>query len=404
MFLSRLFSPQAGPDAASANHTSIADCINQLALNVYQNLCTTEGNLFFSPYCIFTPLALISAGARGITAAEMGRVLQASEAGDRWHAQVAECGNLVMAGRQKGEYELHVANRLWAQRGFALLPTFLSLMAEHYDASVQDLDFVQNRDTARALINEWVEAQTAGRIKELLSDDIINENTRAILTTAIYFHGLWLSLFKPNLTYYRDFWVSPSQKLSTAMMSQTSEFSYARHDEAQVIELPYRGLATNGGADLSMFILLPNRVDGLDMMGHRLTLDKLETWLNNLKQEEVTLLLPRFRILSTCSLKRTLAKMGMPSAFTADTADFSGMVEIRPPDRVWIQEVLHKAYINVDEQGTEAAAATAILFGFFTGDSAHREVFLVDRPFIFLIRHNPSRSILFMGHVRNPTV
>ncbi len=293
-------------------------------------------------------------------------------------------------GKQSG-YELSVANALWAQKGYQFLRAFLNTTTTNYGAGLNQVDFVSATEAARKTINDWVEKKTEGKIKDLIKPGVFNTLTRLVLTNAIYFKGNWARQFEKVETKDSPFTVARDKNVTVPMMSQKAQFAYAETETLQLLELPY------AGDQLSMVILLPKELDGLADLEKSLTPGSLRECLQGLRKQEVVVQVPRFKLTSEFSLARVLASMGMTDAFSRE-ADFSGMTG---DTELFISAVIHKAFVDVNEEGTEAAAATAVVM---TLKSAplRPPIFRADHPFLFLIRDNQSGSILFLGRVVNP--
>ena len=361
--------------------------------DLYKKLSEQKGNLFFSPYSISTALALTYAGARGVTAKQMAGVFSFKEDQDQLHAAFAQLQKELNAEQEKGDVQLNIANALWVEKNYSFLKGFLDLTNKHYKASLNHVDFINAFEQARKQINKWVEEKTNNKIRDLIPPGIINTLTRLVLTNAIYFKGNWESQFKESQTREGTFWLTSDQSVKVPLMHQQGDFRYGETEFLQLLELPY------AGNNLSMVVLLTNEVDGLPALEAILTEDTVASWLKPLKKREVRVFLPKFKMTSQFSLATTLGAMGMPDAFT-HKADFSGMTGNK---ELFISAIIHKAFVNVNEEGTEAAAATAITMR-MTAVATPPPEFRADHPFLFLIRHNPSGSILFLGRVMNPAL
>ncbi len=375
---------------------SIAEGTNAFALDLYAKLKGREGNLFFSPYSISTALAMTYAGARGETAFQMANCLHFALGQERLHPAFKRLIDDLNARAGGESYELSVANALWGQKGKTFIEEFTKLLEDNYAAGMKEADFENEADAARRKINAWVEKETRGRIKDLIGPGVLDELTRLVLANAVYFKGAWLSAFREHNTRDRDFTLHGGGKVKVRMMWRCGGFWYRDFDGLQVLELPYRG----GG--LSMAVLLPAEHDGLPELEETLTAGRLRGWLGRLRWREVSVYLPKFRMTSGFSLARTLASMGMPDAFVYRRADFSGIDGTR---ELFISHVLHKAFVDVNEEGTEAAAATAAVMKPGRRPPGRQRippVFRADRPFMFLIRDRRTGSVLFMGRVVNP--
>ena len=373
---------------------------NTFALALYARLQGEDGNLFFSPYSISTALAMTYAGARGRTAAQMADVLHfpvgTKPAGLNPRQLASEFGKLIKGLNAKGKegaYELSVANALWGQKGYGFLTEFLQLVEKHYDSRLNQVDFVGATEKARQTINAWVEKKTNDKIKNLIPKGILDSMTRLVLTNAIYFKGNWARQFEEDRTHEAPFTLTDGQKVDVAMMNQTANFSYMETEALQGLELPYVN------DELSMIVLLPKELDGLGALEKSLTLDNLSEWFGKVQKREVVVSIPKFKLTSQFSLAAVLKAMGMTDAFSGN-ADFSGMNGRRD---LAISAVIHKAYVDVNEEGTEAAAATAVTMRLTSMAPGPRPpVFRADHPFLFLIRDNQSGSLLFIGRVMNP--
>jgi serpin B len=378
---------RGNPDAAK-----VAQGNNVFAFDLYARLREKEGNLFFSPYSISTALAMTYAGARGQTAEQMAQTLHFALEPQRLHPGFAGLiQELNGAGRKRG-YQLRVANALWGQKDYGFLPDFLRLTQSNYGAGLYEVDFAAT-EAARRTINAWVEKQTQDKIKDLIPKNILTPLTRLVLTNAIYFHGNWQHAFPKGSVQKGDFHVSGSQKVTVPLMRQQKTFAYVDGGTFQLLELPYEG------NDLSMVVLLPKNVDGLANLEKSLTASRLDEWLAKRKPHEVEVTLPKFKVTAEFSLAKVLADMGMPAAFGGE-ADFSGMSS---RERLKIAAVIHKAFVDVNEKGTEAAAATAVVIAASSAPPQFpRATFRADHPFSFLIRDNRTGSVLFAGRVVNP--
>jgi serpin B len=365
---------------------------NDFAFDLYQELKNAEGNLFFSPYSISTALAMTYAGARGQTEKEMAKVLHFSLKQEPLHSSFSKLQSYLNAIQNKGHIKLSIANSLWAQKGYYFLDTFLELNKKYYGAGLNFVDFATNTEAARKTINLWVEDKTQKKIKELIKPSMINPLTTLVLCNAIYFKGDWLSKFDEKRTVDADFYISPNKTIKVPMMNQKSKFKFKDFNDFSAIELPYEG------NDLSMIIFLPKEIDGLRELEKKLTNDNVRIWIDKLSnsyKSKILVSLPKFKTTSEFELANVLIKMGMPHAFR--DADFSGMTGKKD---LFISKVIHKAFVNVNEEGTEAAAATAVVA--LRGISKTL-LFRADHPFVFLIRENKTGSILFLGRIIDPT-
>jgi serpin B len=383
------------PSEARAGAATVAQDVNLFAVDLYARLRSTEkGNLFFSPQSISTALAVTYAGARGETAEEMARTMHFSLPQDRLPAGYAELTQAVRGGGGTQSYRLSIANRLWGQRGMSFLDAFVAVTRRDYGAELGLVDFATNAEGARGEINGWVAKETEQKIRDLIPAGVLGPDTRLVLANAIYFRGDWARQFEKSATHEQPFHVSGGTTVAVPLMfaKMTAGFGGQPDVGLKVVELPYKG------DDLSMVVLLPDAPEGLAEMEAKLTAESLRQWTAGLARRDVLVYLPRFSMESGFGLGSTLAAMGMPLAFS-DRADFSGMNGTRD---LSISAVLHKARVDVDEQGTEAAAATGVAVGVRAVRPEEPPTFRADHPFVFFIRHNPTGAILFLGRVTNP--
>jgi serpin B len=368
---------------------------NQFTVDLYKRLSARSGNLFLSPYSISTALAMTYGGAEGKTAEEMASVLRFPFGRERLHPAFAAVIKEVKGARSQ-DCQLNVANGLWAQRDYRFREKFKRIVKADYDAESRELDFTKASEEARQLINDWVKKQTEGKIEDLIAPGGITAQTRLVLANAIYFRGRWADAFEKQATKDTRFWVTPKQAIDVPMMFQEGEFQYLETATFQALCLNY------GRSDLSMVVFLPRKVDGLLEFEKSLTLERLGDWLTRLQGgQQAKVFLPRFRVTATFTLNQVLSAMGMRQAFDPVAADFSGMTGGKG---LFISLIVHKAFVDVDEKGTEAAAATAVVGPLAAAPSRPRRpvVFRADHPFLFLIHDWHSGSFLFIGRVTNP--
>ena len=356
------------------------------AIDLYKQLAAKPGNLFFSPLSLSSALAMTYAGARGETAGQMADVLHFSADQAALHQGLAALTRDLNV--QSGGHELSIANALWGQKGEGFLDAYLAALEEHYGAGLREVDFAADAQGARKTINTWVAKQTMDKIRELLRASDIDPATRLVLTNAIYFKGLWLEPFDKRHTKDAAFHVSPDETVTVPMMELTKACRHYQAKGFQAIELPYKGDA------LSMVIVLPQAVNGLAALERSLTPDTVAQAVTGMQERTVVVNLPRFKATTEVRLQETLAQMGMPLAFSPQ-ADFSG---INGKKDLFISAVVHQATVDVNEEGAEAAAATAVVMK----RGAPPPRFVADHPFLFLIRDRRSDSILFLGRVANP--
>ena len=373
------------------------------AFDLYHALSDGDGNLFYSPFSISQALAMTSAGARGETQRKMTDTLHhrlpqsglhpAFNALDRTLASRGQVrqGTPNSDGEGGQHFRLNIANAIWGQQGYQFLPDFLDVLAENYGAGMMVSDFAGAPDESRVEINDWVAEETAGKIKDLLPPGVIDESTRLVLTNAIYFNASWHQPFSRSNTRVRPFHLAEGGTVDVPMMTETyRDYGYARGDGYQVVDVPY------SWGEMSMTVLLPDE-GMLGAFEDSLNSESVAQIINGIATDWVTLTMPLFEFESEFSLDKTLAGMGMADAFGA-RADFSGMTGSRD---LWIRAVVHKAFVSVDEKGTEAAAATGVVM-LESGPGKEPIAVTVDRPFIFLIRDTGTGTVLFMGRVSNP--
>jgi serpin B len=380
---------------APADKATVVPGNTTFALDLYQQLRTKDGNLFFSPYSISSALAMTSAGARGETLAEMEKALHFPPQ-DRLHpAFAALMKEINEAGQGKEAFQLSTANRLWGQKGLGFKPDFLKLTADNYGAGLEEVDFAGATEQARLKINGWVEKETRDKIKDLLQPGVLTTQTRLVLTNAIYFKGTWFSQFKKDNTKDEPFFLADGKEVKAKLMHQKERFPYAETDDAQVLALPYTG------GPMRMVVILPKKKGGLADVEKALSADKLAAALGKLAPRQVEVALPRFKFTAQFSLVPELKALGMRRAFTRE-ADLSGLTG--SPD-LFITDVIHKAFVDVNEEGTEAAAATAVVVG-DKSDVGRPEpvaVFRADHLFLFAVTDAKTGSVLFLGRVSDPS-
>jgi serpin B len=368
---------------ASVNTTVGAS--NRFTFDLYNRLRGLNGNLLFSPYSISTALSMVYEGARGTTADEMQIVFHFNANTTQRLNQNRELIEFI--NQQRG-CNLSTANALWVQNGYPILPAYRDAVTEYCSAEARELNLAGEPEKSRTIINGWVENKTNNKVKELFPSGSFDMNTRLVLTNAIYFKGNWLYQFDPKDTGPQPFTVSPGQNVNVDMMSLRDKYlNYTDTGEVQVLELPY------ANSSISMFIILPKSVNITDLE-HGLSLEQLNSWLSILEERKVDVYLPKFKGETSLNLRDTLAEMGMPTAFNG--ADFTG---INSDGGLSIDKVFHKAVIEVNEKGTEAAEATGTVM---TLSASVADVFKADHPFVYLIRENSTGQILFIGRLIDP--
>jgi serpin B len=384
-------SPPADSQAARA----YANAVNGLGLDLWREL-RSKGNAAISPASIETALTMVYAGARGTTASAMARVLHLTT--DQKQAATA-AGELVRVWNDPSQtmYTLSVANRIFAERELQIDPSYLAMTRDEFAAELERLDFKHSASAALSVINGWVALRTHDRIRDILSEGSVTSATRLVLVNAIYFHGEWQQAFERKATRPEPFYAEGTQR-NVAMMHKAGG-RYGEHAGVKLLELVYRG------GDLGMMFALPPTRSGLQELEARLDPALVVSWARSLQPDnEVVVALPKFRI-ETGSIELTglLNALGMRSAFS-DLADFSGMSE-RREDQFHVDRVVHKAFVELDEVGTEAAAATGVVMDFTTSIETRRAppVFRADHPFLFLLRDLRTGAILFLGRVVEPS-
>ncbi|XP_078395607.1 leukocyte elastase inhibitor-like isoform X1 [Cetorhinus maximus] len=354
-----------------------------------------DGNIFLSPLSISAALAMVYLGAKGNTAAQMAKVLAFDKVQDL-HSEFQKLQAVI--NKPNSNYLLKLANRLYGEKNFNFLSDFLGATVKYYQAELAAVDFSNAAEEARQQINAWTEAQTEGKIKNLLAKDTVCSDTRLVLVNAIYFKGNWEKKFQEGNTHEGPFQINQNESKPVQMMYQKAKFNmaYIHEIKAKVLELPYVQ------SELSMIILLPDLEDnanGLENLQNQLTFDNLMDWTNpeNMGNVEVKVMLPKFKLEEKYDLESTLKLMGMVDAFNISHANFSGMTE---QSNLFLSKVVHKAFVEVNEEGTEAAAATAAIM--MLRSAVITQEFMADHPFLFFIRHNPTRNILFFGRLSSP--
>ncbi|XP_078686717.1 leukocyte elastase inhibitor-like isoform X8 [Branchiostoma floridae x Branchiostoma belcheri] len=389
--MAQLVQQAKGGAGGSVRMEQLSAANTEFALSLYRQLCGDSGNVFFSPYSISVALAMTSLGARGSTEAAMkGTLCYKDMSNDVLHSTFSTLHQQLYAS---DKYTLQTANRLYGEQTYSFLQDFLNATRKNYGAELASVDFKGAAEQVRGTINKWVEEQTKDKIKDLIPAGAVDAMTRLVLVNAIYFKGNWDKQFKAEMTQDMDFNINNNEKVKVPMMKMEEKFNYGEFQDQKfrVLELPYVE------KELSMLIFLPDEVEGIRNLESALTATTLQTVSSQMYSTKVNLMLPRFKLEQDFSLGETLKKMGMGEAFS-DGADFSGMSAAAD---LFISEVVHKAFVEVNEEGTEAAAATGVRM---MKRSLPRPPtpFIADHPFIFLIRDNRSSSVLFFGKMQKP--
>lgn len=388
--MKRLFSVVfLGALVATIGFGTVYDSSNLFAFDIYRTLSKQPGNIFLSPFSISTALAMTYIGAADNTAQQMKDVLHFNLDDETLHSGFSE---LISSLNQPNEkYQLSIANSMWAQEGYPFLQEFIDKVQRYYSSGLNYVDFAEATEEARQRINNWIEEKTNQRIKDMIKPGDIDSLTRLVLTNAIYFKGNWAKSFDPSLTKKETFYVSNKQEKQVEMMFESLTAAYTEDSLVQVLELPY------AGDELSMIIVLPLKGKSLEDVESKLSLVLFKEWVNNLRTEKVDVYLPKFRMECRFNLKKTLMAMGMIDAFT-DEADFSKM---DGTTMLKIKDVIHQSFVDVNEEGTEAAASTAVIINIKMGPSIP-VIFKADKPFLFFIYDKTHDLILFMGRLSNP--
>ncbi|XP_021054074.1 serpin B4-like isoform X2 [Mus pahari] len=385
-----------------------AEATTKFTLELYRQLRESDNNIFYSPISMMTALAMLQLGAKGNTEQQIEKVLQFNETTKKTteksaHCHVSDEGNvheqfqklMTQLNKSSDAYDLKAANSIYGAKDFPFLQTFLEDIKEYYQANVESLDFEHAAEESEKKINSWVESQTNGKIKDLFPSGSLSSSTILVLVNAVYFKGQWNHKFDKKHTTEEKFWLNKNTSKPVQMMKQNIEFNFMFLEDvkAKIVEIPYKG------KELSMFVLLPVEIDGLKKIEEQLTADKLLEWTRaeNMYMTELHLCLPRFKVEEKYDLPVPLEHMGMVDAFDPQKADFSGMSSTQG---LVVSRVLHKSFVEVNEEGTEAAAATGVEIGLTSAPI--QEDFCCDHPFLFFIKHSKTNSILFFGRMSSP--
>ncbi len=388
--------PEPKPEPEDINN--VIDANNRFALDYYFQLKEeNSGNIFLSPFSISSALAMTYEGAKGQTAEEMRTVFYFPLDDNLRRTGYAKTFNEL--NKEGKKYKLRTANALWAQIDYQFLTEYLDRVEKYYRGKATNLNFKKDPENSRITINNWVEDQTNNKIKDVIPQGMISSLTKLVLTNAIYFKGEWVRQFNTEDTRDENFRISKNDSVKVPMMQRTDEdarFNYAENNKLQILEMPY------SGEELSMLILLPKNND-LTTLENLLSTKKLSEWKKNLENQRVKIFIPKFKFETKYFMADDLKEMGMPTAFRGLDADFSGMDGTKD---LYISEVIHQAFVEVSEEGTEAAAATAVIMDTAAPGQKTPEipVFRADHPFMFLIQEKDTGNILFLGRVINPVL
>lgn len=370
---------------------------NQFAFGLYKEIKgNSNGNLFYSPFSISTAMAMVYAGARNETALQISNTLKFS-VDEKFHSDYKQLLTNLDEGA-KGSIQLNIANCLWAHKDFKFLDSYFDLALTNYNSELKNVDFIDptEREKTRREINSWVEQKTNEKIQDILTPGTLTDRTRLVLVNAIYFYGDWAYPFEKLATSSKEFILINGSKWNIPFMNQQSRYRYFEDDHIKAIEIPYKD------DKACMMIILPHATDGITKLDQSFNEKYFRKISDGFTFEQVQLSLPKFETTYEISLGKTLSDMGMPLAFSDLGADFSGMTGSRD---LCISDVIHKAFIKVDEKGTEAAAATAVVVRYtLAGPPSDIKIFNADHPFIFCIKDNTTGSILFMGRMMKPEV
>lgn len=390
------------PDAGLDDVRALAEGNTAFALDLYRSLLedARDDNLFYSPYSLSIALAMTYAGAEGETAEQMAEALHFTLPEPQLHSAFNRL-DLLLAGRGEGAegkddqgFRLNVVSTLWGQRGYEFLADFLDTLAVNYGAGLRTLDFESDPEGARETINAWVSDQTEGRIEDLIPQGVLTALTRLVLTNAIYFNAAWAEPFNEEMTTEAPFILLDGNEVPVPMMRQTTDYAYAEGDGYQAVDIPY------DGRELSMLIVLPEAGTLADYEAGLDAAD-LNDIVDRLGSQQVALTMPRFETRSAFSAVDAMQALGMEAAFSREDADFSGMTEER---ELYITEVVHEAFVSVDEEGTEAAAATAVVMDLRSAAPVEPVEMRIDHPFLFFIRDIETGAVLFVGRIVDPSI
>ncbi|MEA4812381.1 MAG: serpin family protein [Anaerolineaceae bacterium] len=373
---------------------ALIEAENQFTLDLYKQVAQEPGNLFFSPFSLYSALTMAYAGTKQATAGEMIKTLHLPYTTEKIHQVMNGLSQRLLANARVGDIELvkfNIANALWAQKGYPFLPEYLDTLSANYDAGLKLVDYKKTEE-ARKIINDWVAEQTKNRIQDLMGQGVLNPATKMVLTNAIYFKANWQNQFKEQATSDSDFYLEDGSAVMVKMMSQQNQFAASQNSKFNAVEIPYEG------GNFSMVIVMP-KDKSLTEFEKEMGADLFKLFSDKPLQTAVQLSMPKFELDQSFALAETLKTMGMKAAF-GDDADFSGMTGSKD---LKITDVLHKAFLQVNERGTEAAAATGIVFGPTSARPPEDPLVMrFDHPFLLIIRENTTNATLFMGRFVKP--
>lgn len=388
-------------DVTSSNVTAfdipsgIATANNRFALNFYQQVLGDDGNIFFSPLSMYAAFSMLYEGAMEETADQMQDVFGFEPDKNLRHNVTAAM--MLSLNQQDPNATLTLANSLWLAAWFTPYDSYTDIIRHTYQADVESVDFSESgRMESVDMINSWAANKTHNKIPSILGPNDVHNKTSSVLLNAIYFKGSWEKQFEPELTVEKKFWTG-SQNVTVDFMHMRDRFDYAKDDSAQILRMPYTG------DRLSMLVILPSDRDGLGQLETAVTAEQVGRWLKSMYPALVTLQIPKFEVKTHYELNGPLTDMGMMNVFNKSLSDLSGMAYLKPDETLSVERAIQDAYVNVNEEGTEAAAVTAII-GFFQESVPLPPIpFIADHPFLFLILDDKSETILFVGRVSDPS-
>jgi len=403
--MSIIFGALAPSAAQRDDTTALVAGNNAFAFDFYGQIAgRSDSNLIFSPFSISQAFGMLMAAARENTASQMADTLHYTLPQDALHPAFAALNadlstrETPNAGSEGERLQLNIVNAIWAQEGFPFREAYLALLQDFYEGGLNFADFVQAAEAARETINTWIEDQTEDKIQDMLPPGVLNADTRLVLVNAIYFNGSWLNPFEPSATQDAPFNLLDGSIVSVSMMAQQESLGYLQGNGFQVVELPYFG------NDMAMLIVLPDS-DQFESVQTQLDGVWFERTRNAVSYRDVRLYMPRFEFETSLDLRTSLQQMGLTDVFDGNVADLTGMFDpAAVNENLFVTAALHKAFIGVDETGTEAAAATAIVVGITSAPMPSQPVEVrLDRPFMYTIYDRQTGAILFLGQVLNPT-
>ena len=384
----------AGSEQPAHPVENIAMQTNRFSLELFSGLNASSSNIFLSPYSIYQAAAMVYAGARQNTYRQIGQVLGTAAEQDTFLYNLSRLTKTLITENTKDSVQLSLASSAWIQENYPVLKSFSQTQERYFGSDLKRVDFIQpvKRELARNEINKWAMEQTEGKIQDLIGNNMLNDLTRLVLVNAIYFKGLWRYPFDAKSSRKGDFYLRSGDTSRVTYMYNEDKYSYYEQSGFRVVELPYLN------SSLSMLLLLPDRTGMMDSVKNELSSEVIDNIYNGLKLMNIRLKMPRFKITGELNAKTVLEKMGMTEAFT-DKADFSG---ISGRDDLKIDRFFQKAYIRVNETGSEAAAATAVIMKLKSALNTETIDFRADRPFLFFIADRTTHTLLFIGQVEDP--